>query len=82
VFVEGTPLSRPVFEQLSTKQDDGTRTLEVHCPRFGQVVLIDMTNNKDMSSKTADTANKPRFISSAVNGGAALQEAIRGHYSS
>ncbi len=66
VFIEGTPLSRSVFDELAIKQADGTRTLEVHCPRFGQVVLIDM-------------ADQGRFISSAAMGDA-LQATIRGHY--
>ena len=69
VFVEGTPLSRPVFDKLAIDHGDGTRTLDVHCPRFGQVVLIDIPGGG-------------RYISSAVAGGSELQQAIRSHYAS
>ncbi len=42
VFIDGTPLSRPVFEQKATTVSAELRTLEVHCPRFGPVLLLDL----------------------------------------
>lgn len=67
VFVDGKPLSRPAFEASATALDGGVRTLPVHCPRFGQVLLLDMPGTG-------------RFISSAVDHGAALPDVIRGHF--
>jgi hypothetical protein len=42
VFIEGKPLSRPMFEQGARPVAEGVRALEVHCPRFGPVVLVDI----------------------------------------
>ena len=73
VFIEGLPLTRNVFAEQSSIDDDGTRTLEVHCPRFGQVRLIDF----------ADASNKPnqsaRFITSLA-ADEPMKETIRQHY--
>jgi len=54
VFVEGKPLSRPMFEQSARPVAEGVRALEVHCPRFGPVVLVEV-------------AGRGRFISSATD---------------
>jgi hypothetical protein len=54
VFVDGKPLSRPVFEQGARPVAEGVRALEVHCPRFGPVVLVDI-------------AGRGRFICSATD---------------
>ena len=53
VFVEGKPLSRPMFEQGARPLAEGVRALDVHCPRFGPVVLVDI-------------AGRGRFICSAT----------------
>lgn len=42
VFVDGKPLSKPVFEAGARPLDGGGRTLEVHFPRFGPVVLLEI----------------------------------------
>jgi hypothetical protein len=42
VFLEGKPLTRPAFDQLAAPVREGTRGLEVHCPRFGPVMLLDV----------------------------------------
>jgi hypothetical protein len=42
VFIEGKPLSRPQFEAAATPRANGVRTLEVHCPRFGAALLLDV----------------------------------------
>ena len=59
VFVDGLPLSRPQFERDATTVADDVRTLEVHCPRFGRVILVDI-------------ADRGRFISSEITRPAAV----------
>jgi hypothetical protein len=54
VFLEGKPLTRPLFEQNARPVAEGVRALEVHCPRFGPVVLVEI-------------AGRGRFISSATD---------------
>ncbi len=66
VFVDGTPLTRSVFEAKSMRQGDDSQTLDVHCPRFGQVHLIAF---KDRS----------RFISSVAID-SSIKETIRESY--
>jgi hypothetical protein len=41
VFVEGKPLTKAEFEKTA-RQVNGARALEVHFPRFGDVVLFDV----------------------------------------
>ncbi|HEY1557723.1 MAG TPA: hypothetical protein VGF94_22985 [Kofleriaceae bacterium] len=41
VFVEGKPLTKAEFEKTA-RQLDGARALDVHFPRFGDVVLLDV----------------------------------------
>jgi hypothetical protein len=41
VFVDGRPLTKQQFEKDAT-QIDGAKSLEVHFPRFGDVVLFDV----------------------------------------
>jgi hypothetical protein len=41
VFVEGKPLTKAEFEKTA-RQINGARALEVHFPRFGDVVLFDV----------------------------------------
>jgi hypothetical protein len=43
VFLEGKPLSRSDLDQHARPIGEGARALEVHCPRFGPVTLIDVT---------------------------------------
>lgn len=52
VFVSGKPLSRPEFDAKATQLAEGVRAMEVHCPRFGPVMLLDV-------------AGRGRFITSA-----------------
>lgn len=54
VFIDGSPLSRPAFEKSAQPLASGGRHLEVHCPRFGPVVLLDLPG-------------KGRFISSELD---------------
>lgn len=42
VFVDGKPLSRPQFEAGAAALSDGVRGMDVHCPRFGPVMLLDV----------------------------------------
>ena len=44
VFFEGAPLSKPVFEKQASVLPRDIKTLEVHCPRFGPVLLFDIPN--------------------------------------
>jgi hypothetical protein len=54
VFVDGKPLSKAEFEKTAT-QVDGARSLEVHFPRFGDVVLFEVPG-------------KGRFVTSLTKG--------------
>ena len=63
VFIDGKPLSRPQFEEAATSHPDGTRTMPVHCPRFGRALLL-------------DTNGKGRFITSEIATGAAILELL------
>ncbi len=40
VFVDGKPLNKPQFESAARCDDQGVKTMEVHFPRFGPVLLI------------------------------------------
>lgn len=51
VFIDGKPLNRPAFDAAARPVADGVRALDVHFPRFGPVVLLDV-------------AGKGRFVSS------------------
>jgi hypothetical protein len=42
VFVDGKPLTKPELEKTSTTTN-GVRSMEVHFPRFGPVVLFELT---------------------------------------
>jgi hypothetical protein len=57
VFVDGKPLTKQQFEAGAIALD-GAKTLEVHFPRYGEVVLLDVPG-------------KGRFVSS-MPGAAAL----------
>jgi len=54
VFVEGKPLTKAEFEKTA-RQLDGARVLDVHFPRFGDVVLMDVPG-------------KGRFVTSLTSG--------------
>ncbi len=63
VFVEGKPLSRPMFEQGAQPVAEGVRALEVHCPRFGPVVLVEVAGRgRFISSATDAPGEVPRLI--------------------
>ncbi len=51
VFIDGVPLSRPVFDERARELGHGVRALDVHYPRFGPALLL-------------STADGERFISS------------------
>ena len=53
VFVDGKPLNKQAFEAASHADATGTRTMAVHFPRFGPVVLIDL-------------AGRGRYVTSAT----------------
>jgi len=57
VFVDGKPLTKAEFEKSSATAD-GVRSLEVHFPRFGPVMLLEI-------------AGKGRFVTSLDNAGRA-----------
>jgi hypothetical protein len=64
VFVEGKPLSKPAFEQGARALDGGTRALDVHFPRFGPAVLLDVPG-------------KGRFVTSAIEAAPQVAELLR-----
>lgn len=60
VFVDGKPLTKADFLRDGQLVSESVRALEVHFPRFGPVMLIEVTG-------------KGRFVSSLLDGGAAAQ---------
>lgn len=65
VFVEGKPLSKPAFEQAARALDGGVRALDVHFPRFGPAVLLDVPG-------------KGRFVTSALEAAPAVAALLLG----
>ena len=53
VFIDGTPLSKPYFEEHCEGHDAG-RSLQIHYPRFGPALLLEL-------------ADKRRFVCSILN---------------
>ena len=51
VFVEGKPLTKQQFEK-EARPVDGGRALEVHFPRFGDVVLLEIAGKRYVTSLT------------------------------
>jgi hypothetical protein len=51
VFVDGKPLTKQQFE-ANARSVDGGRALDVHFPRFGDVVLLDLAGKRFVSSLT------------------------------
>jgi hypothetical protein len=64
VFVEGKPLSKPAFDQTARPLDGGVRALDVHFPRFGPAVLLDVPG-------------KGRFVTSAVTAATEVAALLR-----
>jgi hypothetical protein len=65
VFVEGKPLSKPGFEQAARAIDGGVRALEVHFPRFGPAMLLEVPG-------------KGRFVTSAIDAAPAVAALLKG----
>ncbi|MBL4637385.1 MAG: hypothetical protein JKY56_26250 [Kofleriaceae bacterium] len=57
VFVEGKPLSKKQFEAGATISSSGAKTMEVHFPRFGPVVLIAQPGGARFVSSKLDATN-------------------------
>ncbi len=57
VFVEGKPLSKKQFEEGATVSSSGTKTMEVHFPRFGPVMLIAQSGGARFVTSKLDTTN-------------------------
>jgi len=51
VFVEGKPLTKAQFEK-DARSVDGGRALDVHFPRFGDVVLLEIAGKRYVTSLT------------------------------
>ena len=58
VFVDGVPLSRPVFDQSADDAGAGLRSLAVHCPRYGSVLLVDVPNRGRFISSLREPAQR------------------------
>jgi hypothetical protein len=65
VFVDGKPLSKPHFDQHATALREGVRALEVHFPRFGPALLLDV-------------AGRGRFVSSLLDKGGRVADLVLG----
>ena len=51
VFIEGKPLTKQQFEK-EARAVDGGRALDVHFPRFGEVVLLEIAGKRYVTSLT------------------------------
>jgi len=51
VFIDGKPLTKQQFEK-DARAVDGGRALDVHFPRFGDVVLLDLAGKRFVTSLT------------------------------
>lgn len=51
VFVDGKPLTKQQFEK-EARSVDGGRALDVHFPRFGEVVLLELAGKRFVTSLT------------------------------
>jgi hypothetical protein len=51
VFIDGTPLTKQQFEK-DARSIDGGRALDVHFPRFGDVVLLELAGKRFVTSLT------------------------------
>lgn len=54
VFLDGKPLSRPGFDAAAQVVAGGARSLEVHFPRFGPVLLLDVPGKGRFVSSMRD----------------------------
>ncbi len=63
VFVDGQPLSRARFEADARPVAEGVRAMEVHFPRFGPVILLDV-------------AGRGRFVSSELEAAAQVARLV------
>lgn len=57
VFVEGKPLTKQQFEK-EARAVDGGRALDVHFPRFGEVVLLDLPGKGRFVTSLTDRAER------------------------
>lgn len=57
VFVEGKPLNKKQFETDSIESKNGAKTMEVHFPRFGPVVLVANPDGTRFISSNLDVTN-------------------------
>ena len=70
VFVDGKPLTKQQFERDATRQD-GVKSLEVHFPRFGDVVLLEVPGKGRFGYDVADEegATRASAVAGAVEAG-------------
>ncbi len=61
VFLDGSPLSRPQFDAGSTSVGD-TRTMQVHYPRLGPVLLLDAPGLGRFVSSEQDAESVLRLV--------------------
>jgi hypothetical protein len=57
VFIEGKPLSKPAFEAGARQVSTGVRALDVHFPRFGPVILLDVSGRGRFVSSLLEEAD-------------------------
>jgi hypothetical protein len=57
VFVEGKPLTKQQFEK-EARSVEGARALDVHFPRFGEVVLLELPNKGRFVTSLTDRAER------------------------
>ena len=57
VFVDGKPLTKQQFEK-DARAVDGGRALDVHFPRFGDVVLLEIAGQGRFVTSLTDRAER------------------------
>ncbi len=61
VFIEGKPLTKQQFEK-DARSVDGMRALDVHFPRFGDVVLLDVPGKGRFVTSLTDRAERAAVL--------------------
>lgn len=61
VFVDGKPLTKQDFER-DAKRTDGVKSLEVHLPRFGEVVLLEITGKGRFVTSFPDASRAAQLV--------------------
>jgi hypothetical protein len=62
VFVDGKPLTKAAFER-DARTNNGVRSLDVHFPRFGPVVLLEISGKGRFVTTFPDAPRAATLVS-------------------